>query len=146
MRKVNSVFSRNIKRMIDIEAENEITYQAVPQIIDHGIFVLQNYGEKKETKTFGFYIMPIYEMNLKQYLSKLNGVIKTKKIFEVAYKLIGILKYVHTTRRTFNDLKPENIMINTKGDLDAEPEVYLIDFGFADKFTEDDSKIHIDSE
>lgn len=35
-------------------------------------------------------------------------------------------------------------MINTNGDLEAEPEVYLIDFGFADKYTEDDSKTHID--
>lgn len=35
-------------------------------------------------------------------------------------------------------------MINTNGDLQAEPEVYLIDFGFAAKFIEDDSKTHID--
>ena len=87
----------------------------------------------------------MYEMNLKQYLSKLNGVVRIQKIFEVAYKLIGILKYVHTTRRTFNDLKPENVMINTNGGMDAEPEVYLIDFGFADKYTQDDSKDHIES-
>ena len=52
---------------------------------------------------------------------------------------------MHTARRTFNDLKPENIMINTNGDLDAEPEVYLIDFGFADKYTQEDSKTHIDA-
>ena len=86
-------------------------------------------------------------MNLKQYLSELKGdLLKTKKIFEVAYKLVGILKYVHTTRRTFNDLKPENIMINTNGHPEAEPEVYLIDFGFAAKYTEDDTKLHINSE
>jgi len=72
-------------------------------------------------------------------------VVRIQKILEVAYKLVGIFKYVHTARRTFNDLKPENVMINTNGDLEAEPEVYLIDFGFAGKYTQDDSKTHIDS-
>lgn len=106
------------------------------------MLLFDNYGEKNQTKNLGFYLMPLYEMNFKQYLSKLKGVVKIQKILEVAYKLIGIFKYVHTTRRTFNDLKPENIMINTNGDIQAEPEVFLIDFGFADKYTEDD-KSHI---
>lgn len=35
-------------------------------------------------------------------------------------------------------------MINTNGDLEAEPEVYLIDFGFSSKYFEEDGKTHID--
>ena len=69
MKKVNGVFNTNVKKMIDCQADNEITYQAVPQIIDYGMLELHNFGQKNETKQLGFYLMPLYEMNLKQYLS-----------------------------------------------------------------------------
>ena len=35
-------------------------------------------------------------------------------------------------------------MINTNGDISADPQVYLIDFGFADKFNMEDSKEHFE--
>ena len=35
-------------------------------------------------------------------------------------------------------------MINTRGNLDADPEVHLIDFGFAAKYFQQDSKKHIE--
>lgn len=54
-------------------------------------------------------------MNLSQYLKKLSGVAKMKEMFEVAYQLIDILKLVHRAKMTFNDLKPENIMITPPG-------------------------------
>ena len=58
-------------------------------------------------------------------------------------QLTSIFKYVHTAKRTHNDLKFENVMINTQGKLDADPQIFLIDFGFADKFMEKDGKTHI---
>ena len=75
--------------------------------------------------------MPHYEMNLKEYLRNFQGSKKVVKILEVAIKLLGIFKYMHCAKRTFNDLKLENIMVDTNGNIDAEPKVYLIDFGFA---------------
>ena len=88
--------------------------------------------------------MPLYEMNLKQYLAKLDGIRKIEKIMDITYKLVTIFKYIHCAKRTFNDLKLENIMVNTKGDIHAPPEVYMIDFGFARKFLKADGKNHID--
>ena len=35
-------------------------------------------------------------------------------------------------------------MVNTKGGLDVDPEVFLIDFGFAKKFLKKDGKTHIE--
>ena len=78
--------------------------------------------------------MPHYEMNLNDYLELLQGVNKLEKIIYIATKLISIFKYTHCAKRTFNDLKPQNIMIDTQGSLDADPKVYLIDFGFAQKY------------
>ena len=83
---------------------------------------------------FAFYIMPHYEMNLKQYLEKLEGVRKLEKILEIAIKLISIFKYTHCAKRTFNDLKPENIMVDTGKSLNDDPKIFLIDFGFAEKY------------
>ena len=72
----------------------------------------------------------------------LKGVQKIQKIVEVAYKLVNIFKVVHCSKRTYNDLKLQNVMINTNGNLDADPQVYLIDFGFAKKYTKKDNKTH----
>lgn len=96
---------------------------------------LANFDESSESLRLNtFYIMPLYEMNLAKYLNKINGIHKIEKIIDISIKLVTIFKYIHCAKRTFNDLKLENIMVNTKGDLDADPEVYLIDFGFAKKF------------
>ena len=87
--------------------------------------------------------MPHYEMNLKEYLSKLKGLNKIEKILEVALKMVSIFKYTHCAKRTFNDLKLDNIMIDTQGNMEADPKVYLIDFGFAQKYLKKDGKEHI---
>lgn len=57
---------------------------------------------------------------------------------------MDILKIVHTSHRTYNDLKPDNIMINIleNGAL----KVTLIDYGLADKYVEDGSSDHISSD
>lgn len=73
-------------------------------------------------------------MDLKQYLAVLHGVNKLEKIIDITITLISIFKYTHCAKRTFNDLKPQNIMVDTQGNLDADPKVYLIDFGFAQKY------------
>ena len=62
---------------------------------------------------FAYYIMPKYDMSLAKYVKTLTGFKKIEKIIEVICQLMGSLKYLHTCRRTFNDLKPDNVMINT---------------------------------
>lgn len=53
--------------------------------------------------------------------------------------------YVHAARRTFNDMKLENIMINANGDFKKMKQVVLIDFGFSQKlYKEKNSNEHID--
>ena len=59
--------------------------------------------------------MTHYEMNLDEYLRNMKGNAKMKEIFKVADQLVTILRIVHGSRRTFNDLKPDNIMITPPG-------------------------------
>ena len=56
--------------------------------------------------------------------------------------MVSIFKYTHSAKRTFNDLKLQNIMINVGKTLDDDPEVFLIDFGFSKKYVNKD-KEHI---
>lgn len=139
MKKITQVYLANKG------GDPEMNYDATPQILCYGMLNLANFDEKSESLRLNtFYIMPLYEMNLKQYLSKLDGVRKIEKIIDVTNKLVTIFKYIHCAKRTFNDLKLENIMVNTNGDLAADPEVFLIDFGFAKKFLKKDGKNHIE--
>ena len=81
-------------------------------------------------------------MTLGDYLSSLRGIDKLQKIIYVSAQLVEILKFVHAAGRTYNDLKPENVMINLK--LDRQPQVCLIDFGFVDKFCKNDQLEHFE--
>lgn len=59
--------------------------------------------------------MPRYKESLHEHLKNLDdGVDKVMTVLEVAFQLIEIFEIVHQSNRTFNDLKPENIMINRK--------------------------------
>jgi len=80
----------------------------------------------------GYYIMPFYEMTLYAYLENFTGIERMKKILQVVHELLAIFKYVHSAKRTYNDLKPDNIMINAtqQGNLS----VNLIDYGFSAKY------------
>ena len=90
-----------------------------------------------------YFTMPLYDMNLQEYLSKLKGMLKIEKIMDVASKIVSIFKYTHCAKRTYNDLKLQNIMINIGESLDEDPEVFLIDFGFTQKYVKKDGKEHI---
>lgn len=72
-------------------------------------------------------------------MKELKGVKKAIYILEVAIQLVSIFELVHKSNRTFNDLKPENVMINTKY-ASRQISVFLIDFGFADKFIQENGK------
>lgn len=141
MKKITSVFDINKGSQL---STREMNYDATPRVSNYGLCELINFKENdSESKKVGFYTMPLYEMDLKQYLSQFKGLKKVEKILDVVHKLASIFKYVHCSKRTYNDLKLQNVMINTMGSPDADPEVFLIDFGFAAKFVCKDGKEHI---
>ena len=80
--------------------------------------------------------MPLYEQDLGTYLSLCkNGRLSAKEISNIGMGLLESLQTIHSTARTYNDLKPENIMINGSSD-----KVVLIDFGLADKFKDSEGR------
>lgn len=75
--------------------------------------------------------MPKYSLNLEQYYYQ-NKQIQPYFIYQIASELLFSFEVIHSTGRTFNDLKPPNVMLgkNEKGNDAA----VLIDFGFVQRF------------
>ena len=106
----------------------------VPKIIDQGVLVLSNMKkDNRETLLAGYYVMPKYTQSLQNYLQKKNGAICPNVVFEISKQLLSALKAVHEAGRTYNDLKPSNIMIEFSGS--KLPKVNLIDFGLSKKLS-----------
>jgi serine/threonine protein kinase len=103
----------------------------ISSIIDYGLIVLKNHGSKSEKidKPIGYYIMPKYSQNLEQYFCDNND---PRFMFMAALQIIEAFEIVHKSGRTYNDLKPQNVMISK--DADGKQHVVLIDFGFCRKF------------
>ena len=57
----------------------------------------------------------------------------------MAVQLIDSLQTVHSTGRTFNDIKPDNVMVSGS-------KLTLIDFGLCDRFITESGKHHSSSE
>ena len=117
----------------------------MPKLIDFGILIMYDFDKvtKDSKRLCGYYIMPKYQVNLEEYMKDLKGVKRAMTILEVAIQLLPIFQLVHKSNRTFNDLKPENIMVDKKY-ASHGIKVHLVDFGFADKFISDHTGKHID--
>ena len=53
----------------------------------------------------------------------------------ISEQLVDILKIVHTSHRTYNDLKPDNVMVDMTED--GQSKVHLVDYGFAEKYVKE---------
>ena len=89
---------------------------------------------KKETNSeigLVYYIMPRYDYSLEDLVA-----IKTLHpifYYEMAHELIDSLESLHATGRTYNDMKPENVMFEGS-------KVILVDFGMTDRFVDKNKK------
>lgn len=76
--------------------------------------------------------MKRYSQTLGDYMASSEA--SHMDIFEIMQQLVQAFEIIHRCGLTYNDLKPENIMI-TKGS-NNKLRVNLIDFGYADQFCE----------
>ena len=86
--------------------------------------------------------MPFYDQSLKSYLAKFDGVVKQEQILAISQQIINILRFIHSGKRAFNGIRPENVRIDTQED--GRPKVFLIDFSHATKYVKEDSNDHIE--
>ena len=101
---------------------------------------LEQFKNKENLKPMGYYIMPKFDTNLSSFLKCQKGLQRIDSILTICFQLVGIMKIVHKSGRTYNDMKPQNVMISYKNKEvfnSSELDVTIIDFGFVDKFKDE---------
>ena len=74
-------------------------------------------GVMKEPNTHAdcfFYVMPRYQYSLDEYLDSFTGdpLQKIRHVVDIIAQLVFSLKMVHLSGYVYNDLKPENVVID----------------------------------
>ena len=68
--------------------------------------------KRKNEKIAGYYIMDKFEMNVQQYFDNKPSEVNIEFVFKIAIATLEALQVLHATQRTYNDMKPQNIMIS----------------------------------
>ena len=119
----------------------------LPHIGAHGKFSINNSTDKKsEFMDLEFFIQKRYNQTLEEFMldsNKKNN--SVTNVLSIVNQLVKCFEIIHKCNVTYNDLKPENIMItNSQAN---QVRVNLIDFGFAEPcLNPDGSLIHEDDE
>ena len=85
---------------------------------------------------FGYYIMPKYKMTLEEFLGESDNQMDPIIIFKVMKSVFRALEVLHQAGYTHNDIKTNNIM------LDSKYNAYLVDLGFTTRFLDSD-QLHV---
>lgn len=94
---------------------SDVKYQCISKVLDYGMMIITNFGHagasaQQNEIIAGFYIMPKYSLNLEQFYE--NGKqIQPYFIYKIASELLWSFEIIHSCGRTFNDLKPPNVMV-----------------------------------
>lgn len=128
-------------------------HKFVCHFVDYGMLILnfnkfnpdeeENDENRNKDRVAGYFIMSKYSENLDQYIERQKSKIDFETVLKITHQLVDAFEIVHATRRTFNDLKPENIMV--EHDENGELYIVLIDFGFSAKYYTEEG-FHISEE
>ena len=91
-----------------------------------GILVLDDFDKQGQSQVLAYYTMPEYFMSLHDYIDSQRSWQKIDTILDVGCQLINIIKEIHYTGHTYNNMKHDNVMVE-------DGEITLIGFGNAKK-------------
>jgi len=77
--------------------------------------------------------MTKYQTTALEYFKDLSPLGKVEIALDLTIQMVGILRLVHKSGRVYNDIKPDNIMINESNE---GIRATLIDLGLAEKYGE----------
>lgn len=96
--------------------------RGIPDMRKWGILVLNDSDPQRQSQVLAYYTMPENYMTLDDYIESQRSWQKIDAIIDVGCQLINIIKDIHLTGHSYNNMKAENIMVN-------DGEVTLVGFG-----------------
>jgi serine/threonine protein kinase len=114
--------------------------------------ILFNNKDTLKEDLLSYMIMPRYGQNLETFFEKQKCNISNSSILEIALGTLDMLESVHAAGYIYNDLKLDNIMVGFESKIAkeykeenvlADTSLHLVDFGFATKFIDKSTGLHI---
>lgn len=102
--------------------------KSIANIRRYGMLFLNDYEPSLdgESKLMAYYAMPLNTMSLLSYFNSKRDWYRIDAVLDVGFQLINIINDIHETGYCYNNLKPENVMVN-------DGTVTLVGFGKATK-------------
>lgn len=100
-----------------------------------------------------FCIMPRYGKNLDTYFEQRKYEVSKESIFNLGMQLLGIMEQIHKSGYIYNDLKPDNILLQygkrlpkdcSSGNCFQDLTLVLVDFGFATRYIDKKTGEHLE--
>ncbi len=89
-----------------------------------------------------FLFIELLGKNLEELFQDMKGKFSIKTISQIALQMIERIKFIHSKKFIYRDIKPENFVIGRDSEKNL---IYLIDFGLAKKYIKYE-EAHIDYE
>ena len=119
--------AEEIRCLLDIsEKIKRESLSNIPDMRMWGILVLNDFDAQRQSQVLAYYTMPEYFMTLNDYIDSQRSWQKIDAILDVGCQLINIIKGIHYTGHTYNNMKHDNVMVE-------DGEITLIGFGNARK-------------
>lgn len=89
-----------------------------------------------EKKLCSYFVMTKCQLTALEYFNnkELSAIRKVELALELTIQMVGIIRLVHKSGRVYNDVKPDNVMVNDLNNGNIE--VTLIDLGLAEKYSD----------
>lgn len=149
---------KNIWKTSQAAQADQSNLGKTPEVKAYGTLVVtdsnQSSADPQEYKLMSYLVMPRYGINLESLFQCRNNQFSKESTYFLGIQLLNMLQQVHEAGYVYNDLKLDNLLLNygtnsqslidSQSNIFKENSVNLIDFGFATRYLDKKTKLHLE--